>query len=256
MSATLKPLQNSFKELHLSNADKPDIIKQLTKLCFLRAEEVDDYDFEIWLNYWQENGYSRVQVLEMIELAKKLPKYGTVKLAIGDLITNWEKKQEEIHNISWAAFEKCLESLLQKNLALLDRLSNELLGIGWVSVSDRNKMYNFMLWQIEQIKKEKDIVEHENLKINSEAAINVFEKIKQETRLFNKAQKYINGEVKKALEKELEYFANECTKMEVVKINGKPCKDYTGGDMKQPVYNITKFISHLRLLVYNLERNG
>lgn len=182
----------------------------------------------------------------MIEVAKKLPKYGTIKLAIGDLIAAWEKQQETINNISWNAFLECLDKYLKKDIEMLNMLSNELLGINWIDAKDRNKAYSFMFWQIDQIKKEKDSVEQAKRIETNKAVINVFEQIKQDVKLDEKAHKYIKSEIRKYLYDLVEYFDKECTTFETVMImdnkgKKKPAKDSNGNDTKEAKYNVSKF---------------
>lgn len=59
-------------------------------MVMLRGEEVGDYNFELWVEYFIEQGYPFVNILEMIEYGKRMKKFGTNRLAIGDLISEWE----------------------------------------------------------------------------------------------------------------------------------------------------------------------
>lgn len=247
----MKHLTTSFKELHLNNADKTEINKQLGVLCFLRGEEIDDYDFEVWLDYWATNGYTKTQVLEMIELGKRLPKYGTVKLAIGDLITNWEKNFDKQNNISWQVFLDCLNIFLKKDKDLLNKLSLELLGVEFIKNEDRNKAYNYMLWIISQIQSEVSAVEHENSLIAKQATINVFEKIKQDTRLDEKAYYFIKTEIIGMLNSVKNYFLDKCVsqnKVYVTRVSDGakiPAKDQNGKDIIEGKYNGAKMLIYI-----------
>lgn len=59
-------------------------------MVLLRGEEIDEYNFELWIEYFTEQGYSKLDILDIIECGKRMKKFGTNKLAIGDLISEWE----------------------------------------------------------------------------------------------------------------------------------------------------------------------
>jgi len=239
---------NSFKELHLNKNDKAEIVTELTKLCFLRGEELTDYDFEVWMDYWAEMGYNVTQVKEMIELAKKLPKYGSTKLAIGDLISVWEKNHENEKGISYKAFLQCLNRYMETDLDLLNKLSNEFYGLDWLKMDNKQTAYGYIIWQIEEIKKEKDSVRYANDKLQAEGVINIFEKIKQDRILFDKAYKYISSEKIKTLKEVKDYYEKDCA--EIINI---PVKDKEPEKLK--MYNHLKFILWLSREIFNMEKN-
>lgn len=75
------------------------MILELTKLVFLRGEEFTDYNFEVWIDYW--NGkFTITEIQEMIEIGKALPKFGTTKLAIGNLISKFYEEHPKYTSIS------------------------------------------------------------------------------------------------------------------------------------------------------------
>lgn len=63
-------------------------------MSLLRGENIEDYIFELWIEYFQEQRYSKEIILEIIDCGKRMTKYGNNKLAIGDLLTEWEKSSE------------------------------------------------------------------------------------------------------------------------------------------------------------------
>jgi len=80
-------------------------------MALLRGEKIDDYNFELWFEYFTEQGYSYEAIIEMINIGKTVKRYGSNKLAIGDLIELYNEKHEgeENKNINWTEFFRVLK---------------------------------------------------------------------------------------------------------------------------------------------------
>lgn len=113
---SLTNLINSFATLQLSNENKKNISVELGKMALLRGESISDYNFELWIEYFTEQGYEYSQIIEIINLGKSLKKFGGNILSIGDLISLYQEKQEEPENLNWKQFFKMLKIYEEKAL--------------------------------------------------------------------------------------------------------------------------------------------
>lgn len=98
---------------------------ELTKLCELRSEKFNDYNFELWLDRMNEKEMTYLEILEFIEIAKDLPKLGNNLLSFGDVYYRYEKKKEEGNKISWTDFLNKLAEYQKENLRLLKLLTGD-----------------------------------------------------------------------------------------------------------------------------------
>jgi len=92
-------------------------------MALLRGESVTDYNFVLWVEYLTEQGYDYETMSAIINCGKRLPKYGNVKLAIGDLIDCYEKETEdETKPIDWTEFFRILKIYEKKAMGNIIKL--------------------------------------------------------------------------------------------------------------------------------------
>lgn len=63
-------------------------------MVLLRSEDIEDYNFELWMEYFIDQGYTKLDIFDIIECGKRMRKFGNYKLAIGDLISEWENSMD------------------------------------------------------------------------------------------------------------------------------------------------------------------
>jgi len=148
----LKHSINLYSELQLSAEDKKLILIKLGKLALIRGESINDYNFELWLEYFCDKGLMLSEIIEMISAAQDLKKYGDVKLSVGDLIDNYEKLKETKKEvpINWTQFLKILEIYERKALEQINKLA----GGNHISVSDYFKHKEYLENQFDKLYKQ------------------------------------------------------------------------------------------------------
>jgi len=161
-----------YKDSGISNEDREKIINEFEKLITLRNEELSEYSFDALFDFWNAEGYSKNDVLEMLHMAKSLPKKGNAKLGTGDLVTVWKKNREKSMGISWQEFNKAFKVMCELNFELLNKACIELTGIGLSNHDDKIRIFNFLKKQMEAIELERSKVEYENKFNNDRAIIN------------------------------------------------------------------------------------
>ncbi|RPI19042.1 MAG: hypothetical protein EHM58_03245 [Ignavibacteriae bacterium] len=183
-----KQLKVIYKETQLFNDDKQKIHEEFDKLLSLRCEEKSDYNFDALFDFWSEEGYSVNDVLEMIHLAKSLPKKGHTRLAAGDLVAAWKKNREKAMGISWQEFNKAFKVMCELNFELMNRASLELTGVGLLNHEDKMKTFDFLKKQMDAIEIERSKTEYQNKMNNDRAVVNWRER----GELSLKAEKILN----------------------------------------------------------------
>jgi hypothetical protein len=134
----------------LGPEDIKEIQIELVKLVGLRGENYDDYQFLLWYDFWRDNGYMKSQILEMISYAKELPKYGMNRLALGDVIKNWERITEGEKPVKWEVIKQSINMLLKKDMEMMNQIARMITGMDFISKGDRAKYKKFIDDRIEE----------------------------------------------------------------------------------------------------------
>lgn len=94
LTEILKQPEDSLVTSILTEEDKTEIGIGLCKMVLLRSEDIEDYNFELWMEYFIDQGYTKLDIFDIIECGKRMRKFGNYKLAIGDLISEWENSMD------------------------------------------------------------------------------------------------------------------------------------------------------------------
>lgn len=214
-------------------------------LCNLRGENFEnDYKpfFGDWLNYWAKNGFYKEQILEMIEVGKSLSKYGSTKLAIGDLISKWEKNNKEVSNIKFSDFVSMFKKIAKERFEILDRACLEYTGFNFIAGPEAKKLYDAVIRQIDDIELEKQAIRN-----NKEFSVSqMFVDLRKRNEINEEAQKIINEHILKFALMVKEKLHGEFSEEKIIKMKKK--KETVR------VYNTLGFALWLTRYIHELEK--
>lgn len=216
-------------------------------MVLLRNEHPNNYNLEVWLDYWKSEGYNFTQIIEMLEVGKGMPKYGGNVLGMGDLITAWKKTKEELYNVSFRAFMRMFQDMAKRNFKLLNDIAIELTGTDYVKNPDAKKFREFLDKQIQAIEDERLAVEYENAKKRNAGIAGIMDRIKVDKELQDKANKYILECELKELEELADFLNREC-KLKKILIPADPEKGKKEESIT--IFDDLKFSLRLSMKIY------
>lgn len=100
--------------MSLTDNEKKVIAVELGKLTLLRQEKVSDYNFELWIEYFEDAGMTFPEIVQAIKGSRELKKYGGTLLSVGDVVDNYREAEATERQVSWTTFLRELSKYEKK----------------------------------------------------------------------------------------------------------------------------------------------